>query len=234
MKKTALCLAVLLLLALSLSSCLTPRVTYEPANGKDGIASVKIYYVESTNGYDAWKDAPDLDELASASVEIPADRHAKLLIDLENLKFEDFILLAPVPSDPNFYIYGYVLAITYEDGGYEYITPNGIQVWGENADDFDLSHLSCDNEEWQRFIDKYAPDLARSTSADESTTITEPSKILRRVPTAHFFCPSVDNCPQLCYTETPKIQRSVGSKSLTGRFTSPHFCGILWVRYRNQ
>ncbi|MBQ4113576.1 MAG: hypothetical protein IJD38_12345 [Clostridia bacterium] len=195
MKKTALCLAVLLLLALSLSSCLTPRVTYEPANGKDGIASVKIYYVESTNGYDAWKDAPDLDELASASVEIPADRHAKLLIDLENLKFEDFILLAPVPSDPNFYIYGYVLAITYEDGGYEYITPNGIQVWGENADDFDLSHLSCDNEEWQKFIDKYAPDLALSTSADESTTITEPSKILRRDPTAHFFCPSVDNCP---------------------------------------
>ena len=47
-------------------------VNYKPANGAEGIASVKIYYVESTNGYDAWKDAPDLEELATASAEVPS------------------------------------------------------------------------------------------------------------------------------------------------------------------
>ena len=170
MKKTALCLAVILLLALSLSSCMNLPVKYKPSNGAEGIASVKVYYVESSNGYDAWHDAPDLEGLATASVEIPAERHAKLLIDLENLKFQDFILLAPIPMDPNFYISGYVLAITYEDGGYEYITPNGIQVFGENAEDFGLSHLSCDTEEWQSFIDKYAPDRTLNTS----TAATDP------------------------------------------------------------
>lgn len=176
MKKTALCIAALLLLALSLSSCMNIPISYEPACGADGIASVRIYYVENKNGYDAWKDAPDLDELATASVEVPSFRHAKLFADLKDLHFQDGILLVPIPTDPAFYVYGYVLAITYEDGGYEYITPNGIQVRGEDAEDFELSHLSCDVEEWQSFIDKYAPNFEPSPStADENTDTVNPS-----------------------------------------------------------
>ena len=175
MKKTALCLAVILLLAFLLSSCMNLPVKYKPSNGAEGIAYVRIYYVESANGYDAWKDAPDLEELATTSAEVPSFRYDKMFADLKDLKFQDSILLVPIPSDPSFYMYGYILAITYEDGGYEYITPNGIQVYGENAEDFGCSHLSCDTEDWKSFIDKYVPETAWSTFADESTTITEPS-----------------------------------------------------------
>ena len=174
MKKTVLCFITLLLLALSLSSCMNIPVSYEPANGTDGVSSVKIYYVDNKNGCDAWKDAPDLEELATASAEVPSFRHDKMFADLKDLKFQDSILLVPIPSDPSFYMYGYILAITYEDGGYEYITPNGIQVYGENAEDFGCSHLSCDTEDWKSFIDKYVPETAWSTIADESTAVTEP------------------------------------------------------------
>jgi hypothetical protein len=182
MKKTALCLAVILLLAFLLSSCMNLPVKYKPSNGAEGIASVRIYYVESANGYDAWGDAPDLEELATASAEVPSFRYDKLFSDLKKLNFQNFILLVPIPSDPSFYMYGYILAITYEDGGYEYITPNGIQVYGENAEDFGCSHLSCDTDDWKNFIDKYVPETAWSTSATEntfestpeSTAVTEP------------------------------------------------------------
>ena len=178
MKKTVLCLAVILLLAFPLTSCMNLPVNYKPSNGTEGIASVKVYYVEKANGYDAWGDAPNLEELATSSAEIPSFRYDKLLGDLKKLNFQDFILLVPIPSDPSFYMYGYILAITYEDGGNEYISPNGIQVYGENAEDFGTSHLSCDTEDWKDFIDKYVPETAWSTSAtesdSESTAVTDP------------------------------------------------------------
>ena len=125
MKKTILCLAVILLLALPLSSCMNLPVKYKPSNGAEGIASVRIYYVERANGYDAWGDAPDLEELATASAEVPSFRYDKLFSDLKKLNFQNFILLVPIPSDPSFYMYGYILAITYEDGG---TIPSNVQA----------------------------------------------------------------------------------------------------------
>ena len=163
MKKTVILILSLCILTLSLSSCLTPRVTYEPANGTEGIASVKIYYVGRYDGFYERKDESELEELAVASEEISSDCYGELFSDLEKLKFENFIPLLPIPFDPNFYICGYILVISYEDGGYEYITPDSIQIWGENTEDSHCAHLTCEDEEWEDFISKYAPDLYQNT-----------------------------------------------------------------------
>ena len=174
MKKTVLCLAVLLLLAMSLSSCLTPRVTYEPANGTDGIASVRVYYVEKSNGYDAWSDLPDLEAMATASCEVSSDRYGELFEDLAGLDFQDFIPLAPIPMDPNFYVHGYVLAIIYESGAFEYVTPDGIQLHGESPEEDMRTHYTCDGDEWEAFIHKYAPALSALSATGKNTTEAEP------------------------------------------------------------
>lgn len=165
MKKTALCLAALLLLALSLSSCMKMPVSYEPAYGTDGISSVKIYYIESENGFYSYEEFKP-EEQAAASAEIPADRYEELFTDLEALGFWKLIPLLPVPMDPNFYICDYVLVITYEDGRYECIDPDGVQCWSDNTESSKGSHLSCPDEEWDSFISKYAPDLGTTAPTE--------------------------------------------------------------------
>lgn len=169
MKKTALCLAVILLLALSLSSCLKKPVPYEPAYGTEGISSVTIYYIESDNGFYSYDEFKP-EEKASSSVEIPADQYEELFADLEALGFWKLIPLFPVSMHRNCYICESILVITYEDGRYECIAPDGVQCWSDNAENSEESHLSCPPEEWQSFIDKYAPDLALNTS----TAATDP------------------------------------------------------------
>ncbi len=173
MKKTALCLATLLLLVLSLSSCMKMPVSYEPAHGTEGIASVTVYYVEKSNGYDAWSDLPDPEAIASASCEVGSDRYDELFEDLAGLGFQDFIQLAPIPMDPNFYVHGYVLAITYESGAFEYVTPDGIQLHGDSPEEDMRTHYTCDGAEWEAFICKYAPELSSLPSASESAAETK-------------------------------------------------------------
>ena len=165
MKKTTLCLAVLLLLAISLTSCMKIPVPYEPAYGTDGIASVKVYYIESDNGFYSYEEFKP-EEQATASREIPSDQYDELFTDLKALSFKRFIPLLPIPMDPNFFICDYVLVITYEDGRYEYIDPDGVQCWSDNAENSQGSHLSCPDEEWDSFISKYAPDLGTAATTE--------------------------------------------------------------------
>ncbi len=165
MKKTARCLATLLLLVLSLSSCMKLPVSYEPAYGTEGIESVKICYIESDNGFYSYEESKP-EEKATASAEVSADRYEELFTDLEALGFWKLIPLLPVPTDPNFYFCGYVLVITYEDGRYEWIAPDGVQCWSDHAENSQESHLSCPDEEWDSFISKYAPDLGTNDSTE--------------------------------------------------------------------
>ena len=156
MKKTALCLAVLLLLTLSLSSCYVNIPTdYEFEYGTEGITSIEIYYFP--------EGVLDIDpEIHTPVAVLEESQHADILKDIEDMRFTRFQMLVPIPTDPPYDLRGYVVRINYEDDAYEDISGNGVQKFcqwrlGEwkHGDKF----LDCDETEWKNMIYKHAPEL---------------------------------------------------------------------------
>ena len=153
MKKTALCLAVLLLLALSLSSCYVNIPTdYEFEYGTEGITSIEIYYFP--------EGVVDIDpEIHTPVAVLDESRHADILKDIEEMRFTRFQMLVPIPTDPSYDLRGYVVRLNYELGDYEDIS-NGVQKFRQFRDG-EWKHgskfLDCDEEAWNDMIQKYLP-----------------------------------------------------------------------------
>ena len=153
MKKIAQCLAVLLLLALSLSSCyVNIPVNYEFEYGTDTITSIEIYYFA--------EGVYDIDpEIHTPVAVLDESRHADILKDIEEMRFTTFQMLVPIPTDPPFDLRGYVVRLNYELGDYEDIS-NGVQKFRQFRDG-EWKHgskfLDCDEEEWNDMIQKYLP-----------------------------------------------------------------------------
>ena len=153
MKKTALCLAVLLLLALSLSSCYVNIPTdYEFEYGTEGITSIEIYYFP--------EGVVDIDpEIHTPVAVLDESRHADILKDIEEMRFTRFQMLVPIPTDPSYDLRGYVVRLNYELGDYEDIS-NGVQKfcqWRLGEWKTGSKFLDCDEEAWNDMIQKYLP-----------------------------------------------------------------------------
>ena len=154
MKKTVLCLAVLLLLALSLSSCYVNIPTdYEFEYGTEGITSIEIYYFP--------EGVVDIDpEIHTPVAVLEESQHADILKDIEEMRFTTFQMLVPIPTDPPFDLRGYVVRLNYEPGDYEDISGYGVQKFRQFRDG-EWKHgskfLDCDEEAWNDMIQKYLP-----------------------------------------------------------------------------
>ena len=154
MKKTALCLAVLLLLALSLSSCSVNIPTdYEFEYGTEGITSIEIYYFA--------EGVYDIDpEIHTPVAVLEESQHADILKDIEEMRFTTFQMLVPIPTDPPYDLWGYVVRLNYELGDYEDISGYGVQKFRQFRDG-EWKHgskfLDCDEEAWNDMIQKYLP-----------------------------------------------------------------------------
>lgn len=153
MKKTVLCLAVLLLLAISLTSCSVNIPTdYEFEYGTEGITSIEIYYFP--------EGVVDIDPELHTPVAVPEEsQHADILKDIEEMRFTRFQMLVPIPTDPPYDLRGYVVRLNYELGDYEDIS-NGVQKFRQFRDG-EWKHgskfLDCDEEAWNDMIQKYLP-----------------------------------------------------------------------------
>jgi hypothetical protein len=156
MKKTVLFLTVLLLLALSLSSCYVNIPTdYEFEYGTEGITSIEIYYLPT--------GVIDIDtEIHTPVAVLDESQHADILKDIEEMRFTRFQMLVPIPTDPPYDLRGYVVRINYELGDYEDISGYGVQKfcrfhngeWKKGS-----KFLDCDETEWKNMIYKYASEL---------------------------------------------------------------------------
>lgn len=153
MKKTALCLSVLLFLAMSLASCSVNIPTdYEFEYGTEGITSIEIYYFP--------EGVVDIDpELHTPVAVLEESQQADILIDIEEMRFTRFQMLVPIPTDPPYDLRGYVVRLNYELGDYEDIS-NGVQKFRQFRDG-EWKHgskfLDCDEEAWNDMIQKYLP-----------------------------------------------------------------------------
>ncbi len=153
MKKTALCLAALLLLALPLTSCYVNIPTdYEFEYGTEGITSIEIYHFPD--------GIVDIDtEIHTPVAVLDEAQHADILKDVDDMRFTTFQALVPIPFDPPYGFVGYVVRINYEDDSYEEIS-NGVQEfrqWRDGEWKHGSKYLDCDEEAWNDMIQKYLP-----------------------------------------------------------------------------
>lgn len=170
MKKTALCLAALLLLALSLPSCSVNIPTdYEFEYGTEGITSIEIYHFP--------EGVIDIDtEIHTPVAVLDVSKHADILKDIQDMRFTRFQMLVPIPTDPPYDLRGYVVRINYEDDSYEDISGYGVQKfcrfhngeWQKGS-----KFLDCDETEWKNMIYKYAPELIPGVPIGTAAAETE-------------------------------------------------------------
>lgn len=154
MKRIVLFMLTIILIASTLTSCVIIPIYENFELDSDTVSSIEIYdlcEVDSYYGEFAQTETP--------VYVIPAEQKADFLNDLAEIRFNDSIVIALVPMDPNFYYDAWTVRINYTDGSYELISSDGFgQTFDSNGKEIDSHHLRCDQDEWWEFIDKYVPD----------------------------------------------------------------------------
>ena len=168
MKKTlSLCL---MLSVLMLSGCMEIPTTYELAGDSANIVSIELYFSENVA-----INTDDIDAAEPIAV-LSHEDFSEFSESLSELAFYDFIILLPIPTDPNFDYYGFFVRISYSDGMHEYISSGGVQdiIYPDGKNK--CTHFSCDEEEWisflKKFFDEELFDTSRYTSEEGSPQST--------------------------------------------------------------
>lgn len=152
MKRIALLTVTLILVALSLTSCIIIPLYKTFDIDPQTVSSVQIYDLcTDTEGF-------FLDE-SEPVYEIPKDKTADFLNDLSGIRFSDTIIIAIAAIDPSFSFDTWTVRINYTDGSYELISNDGYGLsYNQDGEITDSHHYGCDQDEWDEFIAKYLPE----------------------------------------------------------------------------
>ena len=156
---------VFLILAISFSftSCILDRSEYFAASqDPDQIECVNIYYVESLSD-----ESPAGEPLDQAK----SDDYADLIKNLETLYYEyGVLIIPPVPQDPNFNHYGYLIEIQYKNGNSDLLSRYHVTYL--NNDKNGAIFGQCDKEAFHSIIEKYT-DIDCSSPPNQNEQISE-------------------------------------------------------------
>lgn len=155
--RTAILLLSLMLLLLSLASCMVIPKTYHPVKKGQKVKSISIITMPEGEYFDIWsmESLNDFEEKGYSIVAVPEEELDDFVKGFEKLPFTIFILLAPIPMDPNFDFYGTVVLFTYEDGGALLVSPHGVQDYISADGKGATTHENCDEKAWNDFLAPY-------------------------------------------------------------------------------
>ena len=154
--KKIIALFVSLLLIVCFSSCVNIKKDLALSQDRANVQSIEIYKPERV--YYEEDIHTFLEENEPISV-LEAQNHTSFLDSLYELEFEKEIVLFPIPMDGGSDYYGYVIAITYSDGGYDIIADGGSYSYavgrdGQGRHKYDYSNY-CGETPWAEFIEEY-------------------------------------------------------------------------------
>ena len=154
--KKLLLIFVTVFLAFNLSACATIRKTFKLTQERESVQSIEIYVSEQAYSEGNINMFREQNEPA---VILDQQDHADFLDAVGKLKFEETILLIPIPMDGGYDYEGYVVAIVYENGGYDIIAETGrysyaVGKYGQERHKYDYSDY-CGKEPWADFFEKY-------------------------------------------------------------------------------
>ena len=153
MKRIGLLTLTIILIMLTLTSCIVIPIYKRFKIDADTVTSIEIYdlcELDSLYG--------NFDKTQKNIYKISADKNADFLNDLAEIRFSDSIILVPAAVDPSFYYDEWTVRINYTDGSYEFISSDGYgQKFNKDDQEIDSHHFGCKQEEWLEFIKKYIP-----------------------------------------------------------------------------
>ncbi len=141
-------LAVLMLVVTTclLCGCITMQRQFEPYATMEELESVEIFYFEtSLDGYTL-----EIDKYHPIMV-LEQDLHANVFDELQNLIFEDNIVLF-VPSDPNFDIMGFAIKLQFEDGTFQLVSRACTYTFASNKNHPTTTFGHVDDAVWKQLI----------------------------------------------------------------------------------
>ena len=156
MKKAALTLFSLFLLC-TLFSCAPVRRKVSYAQGIEQIQSIELYHSEQA--YSEGNISGFRQENEPITV-LQGDACAEFAQAFGNLKFEEVMMLIPIPLDGGCDYEGYVVAVVYADGGYDIFAERGSYSYVVGRDGtvrrqaYDAADY-CGEAPWAELIEKY-------------------------------------------------------------------------------
>ena len=155
MKKT-ITLFMSFLLLFCLSSCATVRKDVELSQDRTNVQSIEIYNPE--RAYYEGDIHSFLEENEPIAV-LDSEHHTAFLDVLCTLDFEKEVVFSLVPMDGGYDYGGYMIAITYSDGGYDIIAEGGSYYYsvgrdGQGWHKYDDSDY-CGETPWTEFVEGY-------------------------------------------------------------------------------
>ena len=120
MKRIGLLTLTIILIMLTLTSCIVIPIYKRFKIDADTVTSIEIYdlcELDSLYG--------NFDKTQKNIYKISADKNADFLNDLAEIRFSDSIILVPAAVDPSFYYDEWTVRINYTDGSYEFISSDG-------------------------------------------------------------------------------------------------------------
>ncbi len=155
MKKITIFLVSLLVL-FCLSSCATVEKEVKLSQDRANIASIEIYNSEYAY-YE--EDIHDFLRKNEPVAILKSEYHTSFLDALCDLKFEEEIVLFPIPMDGGCDYSGYIVAIVYSDGGYDIFAEGGLYSYavgndGQGRHKYDHSDY-CGDVAWNDFVKEF-------------------------------------------------------------------------------
>ena len=149
MKCKFIAVLILCILLMGTSGCVTFNRKFEVADTIEEVSCIEIYFIEFS--YDNVENIPDS---IHPIKKIDNDLYAGLINDLESLDYKDTIIMI-APSDPNFYLYGFIIKITYDSGVYQLVSNSGTVYTYNNEGFVECFHGTVEDEVWNEIIIKY-------------------------------------------------------------------------------
>jgi len=155
--KKAVCVFVSVILAFSLSACVTITKDIDFLQERENIRSIEIYNSElaySERNIHFFRNENEPIALLSD------EAINEFLDDVEKMSFEEVKLLFPIPMDGGCDYQGYIVIIVYTDGSYDILAQNGQYSCAMTANGepkyhrYDYSDY-CGDKPWPDLIEKY-------------------------------------------------------------------------------
>lgn len=138
------------MLLVSLSGCVTFYNRFEAYDEVSNIEKIEVFYVDSK--IDSY--IVDIPSSKQPIAVLESDVYNEIVSDLENLIFKDTIIIIAA-NDPNFYLFEFVIKISYNSGVYQLVSNSRIVYTYNNGDILNSFYGAVGQETWDSLIIKY-------------------------------------------------------------------------------
>ena len=148
-----LAISILMVFTIFLSGCVIIPLEKRYEYNAENVSSIDVYDLH---------EAPDRSNVKFEEIEpiytLDESEHEDFLSDLAEIEYTDYIIIALAAIDPSFEYGEWTVKITFTDGTYRLLSCGGYgEEFDENGDRIKGNHYSCEDEEWDAFVENLFP-----------------------------------------------------------------------------